>query len=254
MLVELHNKNYNIDFKSQQLTFLDSRFYTTENGGFVPSVTTILEAYPKDAQYYAWIKKMGEDADTVRDEAGRRGSTVHGLTERYDAGEEIKLLDENGYIAYSLLEWDMLNRYAEFIERFSPEVISSELNIVSERLGFAGTLDRVVSMNGKRILIDIKTSNAIYPTYWLQLAAYEKLLTEATGYNPIDEVAILWLNAKTRTEGKKGDVQGKGWHLLSKDDTDKEWLLFQATKQLWTAQNEDCAPKQTTYKLSITKK
>ena len=47
MLLELNNKNYKVDFQSKQLTFLDQRYYTTPEGGFVPSVTTILEAYPK---------------------------------------------------------------------------------------------------------------------------------------------------------------------------------------------------------------
>ena len=78
--------NYLIDFKSQQLTFLDSRFYTTPSGGFVPSVTTILEAYPKTYSYYQWLKEVGKDADAIRNAAGDRGSIVHKLTERYDAG------------------------------------------------------------------------------------------------------------------------------------------------------------------------
>jgi len=45
---------------NKQLTFLDSRFYSTEDGGFVPSVTTILEAYPKGAAYYNWLKEAGK--------------------------------------------------------------------------------------------------------------------------------------------------------------------------------------------------
>ena len=66
----------------------------------------------------------------------------------------------------------------------------------------------------------------------------------------IDEVAILWLNAKTRTEGKKGQVQGIGWQLITKEDTDKDWELFKATQQLWLAENETAKPKRTTYQLS----
>jgi hypothetical protein len=98
------------------------------------------------------------------------------------------------------------------------------------------------------MLLDIKTSNAIYPTYWLQLAAYRRLLEEAGIY--VDQVAILWLNAKTKTNGKAGDVQGEGWQLLRKDDTVQELNLFVHTKALWTAQNQGSRPKQATYKLT----
>src|SRR5690606_13070107 len=97
------------------------------------------------------------------------------------------------------------------------------------------------------ILLDIKTSNAIYPSYWLQLAAYQKLLNE-----PIDNVAILWLNAKTRTEGGKGQIQGVGWQLItrSQEETTNDWTLFQATHKLWLAENSTLKPRMTTYQLS----
>jgi len=157
--------NFIIDLPNKQMTFLDSRFYATDNGGYVPSVTTILEAYPKGAAYYEWLKKNGEDSDAIRDEAGRRGSVVHKLTEAYDRGEEVQLMDENGYIAYKLNEWAMFERYVDFRTRYKFDIIEIEQNIVSEKLGFAGTLDRIIEMDGKKILLDIKTSNAVYASY-----------------------------------------------------------------------------------------
>lgn len=232
---------------NKQLTFLDSRFYTTETG-FVPSVTTILEAYPKGAAYFEWLKTNGKDSDEIRDEAGRRGSVVHGLTEQYDLGNEVNLVNATGGIDYKLTEWAMFERYVDFRTRFKFECKAVELNIISENLGFAGTIDRVIEMNGKKILLDIKTSNAIYPSYWLQLAAYEQLL-KSINYE-IDQVAILWLNAKTRTEGKKDAVQGIGWQMVTKDDTAKDWELFQATHKLWIAENGTQKPKQLTYQIT----
>lgn len=244
------NKNLLIDLKSNQLTFLDSRYYVTDNGQFVPSVTTYLEAYPKTAQFYEWIKKVGEDADEIRDEAGRSGSIVHKLTEDYDNGREVKLLDENGFIGYKLSEWNMFERYVEFRRRFPMEIMHTELNLVSSTLKMGGTLDRVIKLDDKVILVDIKTSNAVHPHYWLQLAAYENLLIEMYGYNPLDAVAILHLNAKTRTEGKAGQYQGKGWQLIIKEDSEKDWQLFQACQQLWIAENGDQKPRQLSYSLS----
>ena len=232
----------------KQLTFLDSRFYKTDDGGFVPSVTTILECYPKGAAYYNWLKEAGKDADEIRDEAGRRGSVVHKLTEDYDTGEEVQLVNKNGSIDYKLNEWAMFERYVEFRKRFQFVTDCIELNIISKDLGYAGTIDRVINMNGERILLDIKTSNAIYPSYWLQLAAYRALLYSA-GIE-VDKVAILWLNAKTRTEGKKGDIQGIGWQMITKEDTKDDIALFYATHQLWLAENQTSKPKQLTYQIS----
>lgn len=234
---------------NKQLTFVDSRFYKTQDGGFVPSVTTICEAYPKGAAYFNWLKENGKDADEIRDEAGRRGSVVHKLTELYDAGEEVNLVNPNGSIDYKLNEWAMFERYVDFRKRFSFTTDCIELNIISKELGYAGTLDRVITMDGKKILLDIKTSNAIYPSYWLQLAAYRSLLLNSLGQR-VDSVAILWLNAKTRTEGKKGDIQGIGWQLITKEDTSKDLDLFNATHQLWIAENGTSKPKQLTYQIT----
>jgi hypothetical protein len=234
---------------NKQLTFLDSRFYSTEDGGFVPSVTTILECYPKGAAYYNWLKENGKDADEIRDEAGRRGSVVHKLTEFYDAGYEVKLVNPQGQIEYKLNEWAMFERYVNFRNRFQFVTDSIELNIISKELGYAGTIDRIIDMDGEKILLDIKTSNAIYPSYWLQLAAYRSLLMNKAGIR-VNKVAILWLNAKTRTEGKKGDIQGIGWQLITKDDTNKELQLFNATLNLWAAENTTSKPKSLTYQIS----
>lgn len=249
---KLYSKNYRIDFASRQITFLDTRFYLTESGNYVPSVTTILDCYPKPAAFYDWLKKVGEDADTIRDEAGDRGSTVHKLTERYDAGEEVNLIDESGSIDYKLLEWAMFERYVEFRRRFPVNIIHSELHLLSDKLGFAGTLDRVIEFNGRVLIIDIKTSNSLYDHYWLQMAAYKQLLAEVQPDLKIDGTAVLWLNAQTRTEGKAGTCQGKGWQLIERkpEDAANDWPLFQATHNLWKAERGSMKPKELSYQLS----
>jgi hypothetical protein len=240
--------NYKV--QGNQLTFVDARFYEVNNI-FVPSVSTILSAYPKDASFYKWLKEVGHDADAIRDAAGDRGSTVHKLTEIVDEGNEVSLLDEpTGTLKYKLDEWAMLARYVEFRQRFPLKVIASELQLISPQLGDAGTLDRYIEMDGKRLIIDIKTSNSLWPHYWLQLAAYRRLFTTITDQE-VDAVAILWLNAKTRTNGTKGAIQGPGWQLITKEDSSEDLRLYEATKALWMAQNENVLPRQTSYQLTI---
>jgi hypothetical protein len=241
--------NYIIDTSTRQITLLDARFYRDENGVFVPSVTTILEAYPKDAAFYQWLKNNGQDSDELRDKAAERGTAVHSLTEAYDNGSEVSLLNDDGRPGWKLGEWAMFERYVEFSQRFSPVIKMNEQNYVSAELGYAGTIDRVMQVDGRLLLVDIKTSGSVWPAYWLQLAAYRRLLSEVGGVE-VDGVAILHLNAKTRTEGKKGQIQGPGWQMIVKDETHDDMILFNITKTLWLAQHAGELPRQTSYKLA----
>lgn len=239
--------------KNNQITFTTSRYYTTESGNHVPSCSTILDAYPKSPQYLAWLKENGSDSDEIMRQKGDQGSVVHELTERYDAGEEINLLGDNGQPLYTINEWGFFERYVNFSDRFEPQHELIEQTVISEQLGFAGTIDRVSIINGKRYLIDLKTSAGIYNSYWLQVAAYRELLRVETKIE-VDAVAILWVNAKTRTEGKKGDIQGIGWQLAVREDTTKDLELFRHTQNLWLAEHGEEKPKQWSYQLTHKKK
>lgn len=238
---------------NNQITFTDARFYIAEDGSYYPSATTILEAYPKPYALLQWMKEVGTKSDEIRDAAGDRGSTVHRLTESFDLDEQVDLLGDHGQPLYSLDEWKMFERYVDFSDRFNPRHLMIEQQVLSRQLGFAGTLDRICIIEGKKYLLDIKTSNGIYNSYWLQLAAYRKA-TEVELKETVDGVAILWLNAKTRTNGKKGDCQGVGWQMVTREKTDKDFELFQAVQKLWLAEHENDTPKQFSYQLTHQKK
>ena len=199
-----------VDIEKNRIEFLDSRFYQHANGNFYPSVTTILDAYPKSAAFFEWLKKQGEDADEVRDEAGRKGSNVHQLCEDFDGGVECNMLNEYGSAAYKQIEWAMFERYVEFREKFKYELVANEVHYISPVYGFAGTLDRVFKVGDKLVLVDIKTSNSLHNHFWLQMAAY-KMLWDEVNEKKIDEIKVLWLGAKTRTEGTGKTIQGIGW-------------------------------------------
>lgn len=240
-----------IDAERNLISFLDSRFYQHANGNFYPSVTTILDAYPKNASFFEWLKKVGEDADEIRDEAGRKGSAVHQLCEDYDNDLECSILNDYGEAKYKQIEWAMLERYVEFRERFGYELIANEVHYISPVLGFAGTLDRVFLKDGKRFLVDIKTANSLHNHYWLQMAAYKALWDEVNPDFKIDEIRILWLNAKTRTDGNGKQTQGVGWQLKEPEYGIEYYLkLFQNVFSVWQEENRTMKPRNTSYKLT----
>jgi hypothetical protein len=243
------------DMSRKQVTMLDSRWYFDEKGNHVPSVTSILNAFPKTAEFYEWLKKYGKESDDIRDAAGQRGSTVHDLTERYDAGEEVSLLGDNGGIRYSMQEWSCFEKYIAFSNKCHPVILLNEETFVSNELGFGGTIDRIMTIGATNYLVDIKTSSSIWESYWLQLAAYRKLYEFCMRGAPtikIHGVAVLHLNAKTRTEGKNGAIQGEGWQLSVRDEKQAhlDWELFCHTQILWNHMNMNMKPKNITYQLS----
>lgn len=239
-----------------RIEFLDSRFYQHADGNFYPSVTTILDAYPKSYAFYEWVKKVGEDADEIRDEAGRKGSSVHQLCENYDNEILCEILNENGNPQFKQIEWAMFERYVEFRDRFPQfELIANEVHYISPGFGFAGTLDRIFEQDhgiGKtRILVDLKTSNALHNHFWLQMAAYVQLWNEVNPKMRIDEIAILWLNAKTRTNGTKTDIQGTGWQLKRPEQSiEYYWNLFQSVYKVWQEENGGMKPRNASYQLT----
>lgn len=245
---------YQIDENTRQITFMDLRFYRTDEGEYFPSVTTILDAYPKTAAFYDWLKKNGENADQIRDEAGERGSIVHGLTEKYDNGETVSLIDADGKIRYKSTEWKMFERYVEFTKEINHEILRTEYNIISPNLRTAGTIDRNIMLNTEKVkgryILDIKTSNALHDHYWSQLAAYKHLHEEAFPNEPIDGVCILWLNSKTRGASKTGGIQGKGWQLVFPDkDIEHYFNVFKATQLLWDEVNGGLKPNDIIYNI-----
>ena len=237
-----------IDQDNTRIDFLDNRFYFID-GKFKPSVTTILSAYPKGPHYYKWLKDNGHNSDIIMNQAGERGSVVHNLTEEYDKGKVCSIINSKGEVQYKQDEWAMFERYVEFRNRFKDfKIQANELHLLGE--DYAGTLDRVFEYNNELWLVDIKTSNNIYNHYWLQQAAYAYLWnTKAKRH--IDRIAILWLNAKTRSDGRGEAIQGVGWQLKTPQHNIEHYFrLFNKTFALWSEENKGIAPRNKSYKIS----
>jgi hypothetical protein len=69
-----------------------------------------------------------------------------------------------------------LDRYAEFLDKWQPEVIASEFTVFHSFYGYAGTADMACLIDGRPALVDFKTHRRTDATPWktvaLQLAAY----------------------------------------------------------------------------------
>lgn len=232
----------------RRISVLDERFYISDDGiTYYPSVTTVLEAYYKGYGFYQWLKDVGNNADEIMKRAGESGTKIHNAIDNILMGNSVEWSAESGSLNYTLEEWQMLNKFMEFWNKYNPEIIAFEKNLVSDTYKIGGTTDLVCKINGEIWLIDYKTSNYIHKSHELQLSAYATLWNEK--FEPIQRTGILWLKSATRGEDKKGkSIQGAGWQLKEFDRhyTDA-FKIFQATQIIWNEENPNYKPKNLIY-------
>lgn len=234
---------------SKQLNVFDQRFYK-RNNEYYPSVSTILNYFPKGRFFEDWIRDVGHNSDFIASQAADEGSQVHDAAEHFIKGKEIQWLDANGTAQYSLHVWKMILKFAEFWNRYKPKLIATEYHLFSDNHKYAGTADLIVEMNGDVWLIDIKTSNSLHTTHELQLGAYATAWNE-THDTKITKTGILWLKAATRTEGKGDDMKGKGWQVKVVDEIEKNTEMFLKIYDIYRLENPSDKPIIMQYPTSI---
>jgi hypothetical protein len=236
-ILKQHNKKrltFNGELK--RIDFLDRRVYKRSDGVYYPSVTTILQYMPKNHFFENWLKDVGHNADLIRNKAGKEG---------------VSWMDNYGKAKYSQIVWEMILKFHEFWTLAKPKLISTEEFVFSDEYQYAGTADLLVEMEGKTILIDIKTSNALHKTYHLQLAAYAKAIEEKKGIK-VDGTSILWLKSYTKGHSKKKGVwQGKGWQLKEINEIHKNFDLFMTIYKLYNLENPTVEPIYNSYPTTL---
>lgn len=248
------------DKKGQCIDILDERFYlsTKIKDKYYPSVTTILQAYPKGPGYVEWLKGVGFNATEIMNRAGDEGTRIHEAIERVLQGFRLEWVNEDGTHNYILREWQMILRFMDFYNTFKPKTIHIEQQIVSDDLRVGGTIDYVCEINGEIWLIDFKSSNAIYDSYYLQIAKYVEMWEEKYK-RKINRYGVLWLKAKTKGYDKQEKkIQGAGWQLKeSPHGIAEDVMTFDSTQHIWERLNPNYKPKNLLYpdfvKIDITK-
>jgi hypothetical protein len=226
---------------NKQINILDQRFYR-RNDEYYPSVSSILNYFPKNQFFHSWLKDVGHNSDIIASKAASEGTQVHNAAEKFINGEEIVWIEENGHVNYNLDVWKMILKFTEFWNREKPELIATEYHLFSDKYKYAGTADLIVKLRGKIWLLDIKTSNSLHTSYDLQLSAYAQAWNE-THDEQVTDVGIIWLKAATRGEDKKGEkIQGSGWQLKIIDNIDRNFEMFTKIQDIYNLENPDSKP------------
>ena len=206
---------------------MPANIYKNKDGKRIPGVTTVIGnlGWSKGGlMHWAWMEGIeGRDYKATRDKAADTGTIAHAMVEaqlkdiswrelvdlRGVEGEQIKQA-EAAYNAF--LEWA---NGAKF------RLLKSEHLLVSELYQFGGQID-VAGIQGRRAIIDLKTSNAVYEDHKIQIAAYSNLWDENYPDEPIEAHYILQL-------GKDG---GFTYYMLPDSVIESGWEAFKHLRAL----------------------
>jgi hypothetical protein len=249
ILKKQYQRILQISEDAKQITLPDSRYYL-RNGEYYPSVTYVLQYYPKGKYFEDWLKQVGNNADYIARKAAEDGTKTHELCEAYLNGEELNFLSPSGDPRYDINIWQMFLRFVEFWETHKPTLIETEVHLFSDELKVAGTCDLIVEIDDELWVLDIKTSNHLHTTYDFQTAVYGKCYEECFG-KPINRRGILWLKSAKRGF-KKDKMQGKGWEVVESSRTHEEDLnLFKIVKTIFDLENPNHSPSFTEFRTII---
>ena len=240
-----------IDEEAKQVNFLDSRFYK-RNNLYYPSITSVLQYFPKGKFFEDWIKQVGSNAEHIAYKSAKEGTHTHDAIERYLKGEEILWVNEYGNANYSLEVWKMILRFVDFWETYKPKLIHSEIHLFSDVHKIAGTCDLVLEINGKIWLLDIKTSNNLHTSYDLQTAAYAVCWNE-TFEEKIENTGIIWLKSSKRGPDKNQKIMcGKGWEIYESPRSIQEnWNFFSSILDIYRMENKNNKPAFESFPTSV---
>jgi hypothetical protein len=224
---------------NKQINVLDQRFYR-RNEEYYPSVSSILNYFPKNKFFHDWLKDVGHNSEIIAQKAAWEGTQVHNAIEHFLNGNELSWIDEDGNALYGLEIWKMILKFADFWNTHKPELIATEYHLFSDEYKFAGTADIICRIAGVLYLLDIKTSNSIHNSYNLQLAAYAQAWNE-THSEKVTDTGIVWLKAATRGPAK-GKIQGSGWQLKQIGDIEQNFTMFTKIYDIFKMENPNYKP------------
>jgi hypothetical protein len=158
------------------------------NGRRLVAVTTVIHTVLRSPALEEWFKRMGRDADRVRDEAAAFGKSIHAGLQAHVTGRKLLPLDMPE-------DWHKtIEAGRRWIDAHVEEVYACEQPIASLKYGYAGTPDLYCRLVGQKLptFIDWKTTAAIYYSHKYQLAAYRKAGVETYGDRPANRMVLLF--------------------------------------------------------------
>lgn len=189
------NDLINLLDSSQVVISKDSNSRYTYNGIVVPRVTEIISKCIHSDSLMYWANSLGFKHKSYKktlDYSTQIGSQCHETIDefissefKYDTPSDMFRESRFAYESY-LKWWNDINMGGNIVE-----VIYHEYPLICKYFG--GTMDGLYKINGKKYIVDYKTSNHVTFRYFLQIAAYRYILREELGIDT-DGCIVLQLS------------------------------------------------------------
>lgn len=193
----------------------------------VAGVTTLLSlGVPPDAGLLEYYKRNSiEDQEAILADAQERGTNVHQAIETLLLGGKINSADFKRQH-----EKKAITAFVDWYRKVNPTNVLPERVVAyiggkdkdGNPLKFAGTVDLVATIGGRRLIIDFKTSKTPSKKNSLQVQAYREAFKQAYGED-IDDCYVLYLGTSHKgTRAKEVDgmpTTGLGWCMIKSEDT-----------------------------------
>lgn len=160
--------------------------YKDASGSRVPSVTTILSRFKESGGLLYWANQaglQGKTLDEARAPAATAGTMAHDMVEAHINKRSLpELRGDAQVIAKATAAYEA---YLTWAEMYKIAIRHTEVSLVSNAHRFGGRLDAVGANGAGLVLLDWKTSNAVYADNLLQLAGYKLLWEENYPDHPL---------------------------------------------------------------------
>lgn len=110
------------------------------------------------------IKWLKSTPYAHRDKAADLGTFVHEAAEAY--------VLKKPFPKWPVLVAPRMQAFEQFLKDYEPAYEQTEASVYNRTEHYAGTLDAIATIAGRRLLLDTKTGKGVYPEVGLQLAAY----------------------------------------------------------------------------------
>lgn len=171
----------------------DHQRYYLKDGTQVSGASSIakLGDSPEGLIHWSWKLGMeGRDYKKVRDSAADSGTIAHFMSGCYLVNSDPDLREfTEAEISLAKPSYD---KFLDFWQREQLIFIAQEEQLVHETLRFGGTIDlRARDEHGQHVLIDWKSSKALYDRHRRQIGGYELLANFNYPLDPIQRRAIV---------------------------------------------------------------
>lgn len=209
------------DKNTMQITCPNERWYITYARNDEGAITEVLKQYrsvtwitsycPMDEFLMRIIAKRGwDESEDQRMQAGNKGSRVHNAIHDLVLGNKVtfesEYLDQITEETRPLTgeEYAAVLTFKDWFEKTKPKVIDTEFTVYNDEYMYAGTVDLLCEIEGKRYIIDYKTSayTSVPTSHKAQLDGYKMAKTEDHSFEDCN-LAILQIGYPRNKAGYK---------------------------------------------------